>query len=110
MLAGQPRILMLNEPTSALDLRNRVEMLQLVRQLSRAQELTTIIAIHDLNAAVRFADRLVLLHDGAVRASGLATNVLRPDLLAKVYGVAAFVVPGPDGHPLVMPYGVAPAS
>ena len=105
-LAGEPHILLLDEPTSALDLRNQVEVLTTIRRVTRGRThaLTTILAIHDLNAAARFADRLVLLQDGRVRAAGAAADVLRPERIAEVYGIQAYVYAGPDGQPTVTPY------
>jgi iron complex transport system ATP-binding protein len=104
VLARDPALLLLDEPTSTLDLRHAIEILETVRRLTATRALTTLIVLHDLNAAARFADRLVLLAEGRIRAIGTAVEVLRPDLIAEVYGVAAFVERGPDGHPTVTPF------
>jgi iron complex transport system ATP-binding protein len=104
VLARRPSILLLDEPTSTLDLRNQVEVLEKVRALTATHRLATLVVLHDLNAAARFADRLVLLAHGLVRCAGAPETVLRPDLLAEVYGVAVFVQPGPDGKPTVTPF------
>lgn len=103
-LAGEPDVLLLDEPTSALDLRNQIEMLATIGRLTRTGGLTTVLAIHDLNAAARFADRLVLLQDGRVRAAGAAADVLSEDRIGEVYRVKAYVQAGPDGRPTVTPY------
>lgn len=103
-LAGEPSVLLLDEPTSALDLRNQVEVLTMIRAVTRTRSLTTVMAIHDINGAARFADRLVLLREGRVSASGSAANVLSPERIAEVYRIQAYVYDGPDGRPTVMPY------
>ena len=105
VLAGNPRVLLLDEPTSSLDLRNGIEMLRLVRRLTAAHGLVTVLAIHDLNAAVRFADRLVLLHQGRVEAEGAPDDVLRPALLEMAYGIPVLVGPGPDARLTILPCG-----
>lgn len=63
--------------------------------------LTTLLAIHDLNAAARFADRVLVLHDGRRWSAGPPALTLTPDMLAEVYGVDAEVRTGPDGFPTV---------
>jgi iron complex transport system ATP-binding protein len=99
VLVRGPRLLLLDEPTSALDLRNQLEILQLVRRETHGRGLTTLLAIHDLNAAARFADQV--LHDGRRWSAGAPALTLTPDMLAEVYGVEAEVRTGPDGFPTV---------
>ena len=65
-LAREPRVLLLDEPTSSLDLQRQLELLQLVRSLAAERSMTVLIALHDLNLAARFVDRLVVLHQGRV--------------------------------------------
>ncbi|WP_331766264.1 ABC transporter ATP-binding protein [Embleya sp. NBC_00896] len=91
-LAQEPDVLVLDEPTNHLDVRHQIELLALLR----AQDRTTLVALHDLNAAASVCDRLHVLHDGEVRASGTPREVLTPDLLAEVFGVRAAVL----DHPL----------
>ena len=69
-LVQQPKLLLLDEPTSNLDLRNQYEVLSLVRQVCRERNITAILVIHDLNLALRFCDRFVFLHGGTVFAAG----------------------------------------
>jgi iron complex transport system ATP-binding protein len=87
-LAQEPRFLVLDEPTAHLDIRHQLEMLELIRGL----ELTTIAALHDLNLAALFCDRLYVLHEGRIVASGAPADVLTVDLIRDVYGVAAEVM------------------
>ncbi|ONG48482.1 ferrichrome ABC transporter [Pseudoroseomonas deserti] len=88
-LVRQPRILLLDEPTSALDLQRQVEVLDLLQQLSRQRGLCVVLAIHDLNQALRFADQVAVLGGGRIVAHGAPTEVLTPALLREVYGVDA---------------------
>ncbi len=108
VVAAAPTALLLDEPTSALDLRNQMEMLDQVRRLTRARRLATIIAIHDLNAAARFADQIVALDQGALVAAGSPNDVLTAALLARVYRIEALVVAGADGLPSITPLRAHP--
>lgn len=86
-LAQEPTELLLDEPTNHLDLRHQLELLTLVRRAGR----TTVMALHDLNLAATYADRLVVLHEGRVHAAGPPEDVLTVELVADVYGVEAEV-------------------
>jgi iron complex transport system ATP-binding protein len=88
-LVRQPRVLLLDEPTSALDLQRQVEVLHLLRHLARQRGLCVVLAIHDLNQALRFADQVAVLSGGRIVASGPPASVLMPALLREVYGVEA---------------------
>ena len=93
-LAQQPRILLLDEPTANLDVLHQLKVLGLVRQLVD-DGLTSVAAIHDLNMASRFCDRLVLLQEGRVLAEGTPEEVLTPKLIAQAFGVKAAVYRDP---------------
>lgn len=108
VLAASPTVLLLDEPTSALDLRNQMDMLDQVRRLTRARGLATIIAIHDLNAAARFADQVLALDRGGPVAVGSPNDVLTAALLAQVYRIEALVVAGADGLPSITPLRAHP--
>ncbi len=103
VLAAEPALLLLDEPTSALDIRHALSLLALVRELTRARDLVTIIAIHDLNAAARFADRIALLCEGRLLADGAPRSVLTEATIARAYGVEAHVHAAPDGHLAISP-------
>ncbi|NUL06877.1 ABC transporter ATP-binding protein, partial [Streptomyces lunaelactis] len=97
-LAQDPDVLVLDEPTNHLDVQHQVELLALLR----AQRRTTLISLHDLNAAASVCDRLHVLCEGTVVASGAPREVLTPGLLAEVFGVRAAVVEHPlTGDPLI---------
>ena len=93
-LAQQPRILLLDEPTSNLDVLHQLKVLDLVRQLVD-DGLTAVAAIHDLNLAARYCDRLVLLQDGRVLAVGTPAEVLSPETIESAFGVKSAVYRDP---------------
>ena len=93
-LAQQPRVLLLDEPTSNLDVLHQLKVLDLVRKLVD-DGLTAIAAIHDLNMAARYCDRLVLLKDGRVLAEGSPEEVLVPETIGAAFGVRAAVYRDP---------------
>ena len=93
-LAQQPRILLLDEPTSNLDVFHQIKVLDLVRQLVD-DGLTAVAAIHDLNMAARYCDRLVLLSEGRVLADGPPEDVLSPEIVESAFGVKSAVYRDP---------------
>ena len=104
-LAQQPRLLVLDEPTSHLDIRAQLQVLALLTEEARAGG-TVLLALHDLNLALRFCDWLVVMHEGQVAAEGLPAEVLTESLLVRVYGVTARLVAGPNG-PIISYQGIA---
>jgi iron complex transport system ATP-binding protein len=97
-LAQEPRELLLDEPTNHLDIHHQLDLLALVTALP----LTTVVALHDLNLAAMYCDRVVVLHTGRVVAAGTPGDVLTESLIAEVYGVrAAVTADGPDRRPHV---------
>jgi iron complex transport system ATP-binding protein len=101
-LAQTAPILLLDEPTSALDIGHQQEVLELVDRLRADRGLTVLATMHDLSTAGQYADRLVLLAEGRVAASGTPREVLTVDLLAAHYRVRVKVIDGEQG-PLVVP-------
>ncbi|AGK50747.1 ABC transporter family protein [Burkholderia thailandensis MSMB121] len=97
-LIRNPRILLLDEPTSALDLQRQFELLALLQWLTRERGLCVLMASHDLNHTLRFADYVAVLHEGRVLAFGVPGEVITPSLLAQVYGVRARVEHCSQGH------------
>ena len=102
-LATEAPILLLDEPTSALDIGHQQQALELVSRLRNAHGLTVISAMHDLTLAGLYSDRLTLLHEGTVVASGEPEQVLRAETLAEFYGVRVTVHREPDGTIVVIP-------
>jgi iron complex transport system ATP-binding protein len=101
-LAQQPRLLLLDEPTAFLDLRHRLEVLTVVRELAAAGG-SALVVSHDLGVAARFCDRLVLLSGGRILASGPPRDVLTPETLRAAFGIEADVSLAADGVPVVVP-------
>ena len=102
-VAQEAPILLLDEPTSALDIGHQQQALELVDRLRHEHGLTVVSAMHDLTLAGLYADRLALLHQGHVVASGTAAQVLRPETLSEFYGVSVSVHHDPDGTVVVVP-------
>jgi iron complex transport system ATP-binding protein len=94
-LAQQPAILFLDEPTCHLDIGYQQEILDLVKELQAARGMTVLAVLHDLNLAAYYADTLLLLYDGKVRAEGAPAEVLTADNLAAVYRTRVVVTPHP---------------
>jgi iron complex transport system ATP-binding protein len=103
VLASEPQILLLDEPISALDIRNQVEVLDTVRRLTRERGLTTLMVLHELSAAARAADRIIVLKEGKVAGDGLPDSVLTTQLLRDVFGIDAIVVQVEDAGLVVLP-------
>lgn len=102
-LAQEAPVLLLDEPTSALDLGRRVEALELVDELRHERGLAVLSVLHDLTLAAQFADRLVLLAEGRVVASGPPAEVLDEAVLARCFGGRVRVLVGDDGRLMVVP-------
>ena len=102
-LAQEAPVLLLDEPTSALDIGHQQQALELVDRMRREHGLTVVSAMHDLTLAGLYSDRLSLMHQGVIVASGGAEEVLRADTLAEFYGVSATVHTDDDGTVVVIP-------
>lgn len=103
-IAQEPRILLLDEPTSWLDLRYQLELMGLLRDLASSEGVAVVAVLHDLNQAAQFCSRLILLADGAVLRDGPPHDVLTPATLERAYGVTALVQPHPRlAVPVVVP-------
>ncbi|GGK13829.1 cobalamin/Fe3+-siderophore ABC transporter ATP-binding protein [Streptomyces camponoticapitis] len=103
-LAQETDLLLLDEPTTFLDIAHQVEVLDLVRRLNHDQGRTVVIVLHDLNQAARYADHLVAMKEGRIVAEGPPSEVVTADLVRQVFGLHSVVVPDPvTGSPLVVP-------
>jgi iron complex transport system ATP-binding protein len=104
VLAQQTGLLLLDEPTTYLDLAHQVEVLDLVAWLHAERGRTVVMVLHDLNLAARYAGHLVLVADGRVAAQGPPAEVLTPEEIEAVFGLRASVLTDPHtGGPLVVP-------
>lgn len=106
-LAQETGTLLLDEPTTFLDMAHQIEVLQLLDRLNRDEGRTILMVLHDLNNAARYSHHVVALSRGRVFDAGPPEEVVTPALLREVFGVEADVVPDPrTGVPLCIPYGL----
>lgn len=94
-MAQQPKLLMLDEPTTYLDIGHQVLLMDRIREWQLEEDLTVISVLHDLNLAALYCDRLLLLHNGRVVATGSPEDIIRTDLIEEVYGTAPIVMKHP---------------
>jgi iron complex transport system ATP-binding protein len=107
-LAQDTPVLLLDEPTTFLDIAAQIELLDLVRTLNQEQGRSVVMVLHDINLAARYADHLVAMKDGEVIAAGRPSDILTAELLRAVFDIEATIVEDPlTGTPLVMPSAVA---
>jgi len=101
-LAQEPRALLLDEPTAALDIRHEMEIFELIHQLVR-EGLAALVITHHINLAARYASRMIVLSGGQVAAEGPPATVLQPALLEQVFNWRLAVHSLPDGSPQILP-------
>ena len=94
-LAQEPKIILMDEPTANLDINYQIETLELARHLCRKHKLIIVVAIHDLNLASQYCDRLVLLSNGTVYCQGIPETVINAQTIKDVYGAQVYVYPHP---------------
>ncbi|WP_040807970.1 ABC transporter ATP-binding protein [Nocardia concava] len=105
-LAQGTDILLLDEPTTYLDLAHSLEVLDLVDRLHDDFGRTVVMVLHDLNLAIRYSDRLIVMHAGRIVAQGLPADIITADLLREVFGLRAEVLEDPvSGRPMIVPIG-----
>ncbi len=90
-LAQQPKILLLDEPTTYLDINHQLETLELLKQLNREQGLTVVMVLHEMNQAMQYSDELAVIHRGILVAHGSPHKVMTGELLEEVFSVAASI-------------------
>jgi iron complex transport system ATP-binding protein len=113
-LAQETDLLLLDEPTTFLDVSHQVEVLDLLTDLNQARGITVVMVLHDLNLAARYADRLVMIAGGDVAAAGPPAEVLTEERVQEVFGLECRIIPDPvSGTPLMLPVGrhrIAPGA
>lgn len=108
-LAQETEVLLLDEPTTFLDMAHQLEVLKLLQKLNSDEGRTIIMVVHDLNHASRYAHHMVAIAEGAVIAEGSPAEVMTHDMLRRVFAIEADIVPDPrTGVPLCIPYGLRP--
>ncbi|WP_292460914.1 ABC transporter ATP-binding protein [Methanothermococcus sp.] len=100
-LVQEPQILLIDEPTNNLDLKNQLEVMRIVRDILKSQNIASIVVMHDLNLALRFSDKFIMLKDGKIFAEG-GKEVISPENIEEVYGVRVHVDEY-KGIPIVVP-------
>jgi len=105
-LAQETDLLLLDEPTTFLDINHQVELLDLLTDLNRGSGSTIVIVMHDLNLACRYADHVIAMKNGGIVAEGAPTDVIDAAVVADVFGLQCEVVPDPVcGTPMIVPRG-----
>ncbi|GIF98971.1 ABC transporter ATP-binding protein [Catellatospora citrea] len=103
-LAQDTDLLLLDEPTTFLDINHQVELLRLLRTLNAQGGKTIVAVLHDINLASRFCDHIIAMADGAIVAEGAPRDVITAELMAKVFGLACVIVADPvAGTPIIVP-------
>ena len=90
-LAQEPEILLMDEPTNHLDLKNQVEVMNTIKDITREKNLTTIVTMHDINLALRYADRFILMKDKNIYAAG-DESVINPETIETVYSLPVKII------------------
>jgi iron complex transport system ATP-binding protein len=105
-LAQQTDVLLLDEPTTYLDVSHQVDVLDLLTDLNRQRGTTIVMVLHDLNLAARYADHLIAVRQGRLHAAGDPAEVLTAEVVREVFGMESQVIPDPvSGKPIVLPIG-----
>ena len=105
-LAQETGVLLLDEPTTFLDVAHQIEVLDLLTDLNRSKGTTIVMVLHDMNLAARYADHVFAMRGGELVADGAPGEVMTSELIADVFGLDATVIPDPvSGAPMVLPRG-----
>jgi len=103
-LAQETQAILLDEPTASLDISRQIEILDLIKGLCQGKKLATVVAMHDLNLAVHYCDRLLLISNGRIHTEGTPAEVINTQNLEEVYGPGNYVLTHPlSGLPVVLP-------
>lgn len=108
-LAQEPQVLLLDEPTTYLDIRHQLELMLLVNKLHDELGLTVVMVLHDLNQAARFSNRILAVKDGRIVADGSVAEVFREDIIRELYGVENTILTLEEAshqHPVCLPHGI----
>lgn len=101
-LVQEPDVLLLDEPTSNLDIKHQLDVMDAIKKLVREKEISAIMAIHDLNLGSRYSDRIIMMNGGTIVSAGNPSSVLNAENIKHVYGVEAFVR-DELGRPYIVP-------
>ena len=105
-LAQRPQVLLLDEPTTYLDIAHQLEVMQIVRQLYEEYRMTIIMVLHDINHALQYADEIAVIKDHRIFAQGKPRDIITVDTLAEVFGVKADIFINSDGAAILSPISI----
>ncbi len=105
-LAQRPEILLLDEPTTYLDIAHQLEVMQIIRHVNEEYGMTVIMVLHDINHALQYADEIVIVKDHGIFAQGKPDKVLTVDMLARVFGVRADIFTNSQGASVLSPIAI----
>ena len=98
--------MLLDEPTTWLDISHQIDLLELLSELNRERGFTLAAVLHDLNQACRYATHLIAMRDGKIVAEGAPREIVTPEFIEAVYGLRCMIIEDPVAHtPLVVPLG-----
>jgi ABC-type cobalamin/Fe3+-siderophores transport system ATPase subunit len=106
VLAQQTPLVLLDEPTTWLDITHQIELMELLGDLNRTHGRTLVVVLHDLNQACRYATHLIAMRDGQIIATGAPREIVTVDLIERVYGLKCVIIEDPvAGTPMIVPLG-----
>jgi iron complex transport system ATP-binding protein len=106
-LAQETEILLLDEPTTFMDVHHQINILNLITSLNREEGKTIVMVLHDINQALAYADRVIVLRDGRIYNSGPPLKIITPEMLLEVFQIKANIITDPDSlHTVYVPYSV----
>ena len=105
-LAQRPQVLLLDEPTTYLDIAHQLEVMQIVRQLYEEYRMTIIMVLHDINHALQYADEIAVIKDHRIFAQGKPRDIITVDTLAEVFGVKADIFINSEGAAILSPISI----
>ena len=100
-LVQEPEVLLLDEPTNNLDIKNQLEVMEVIRSISKSEGITSVLVMHDLNLALRYSDKFALLKDGKIYAVG-GREIITPENIRSVYGIDVYIE-HVKGYPVIVP-------
>jgi len=104
LLAQETPIMLLDEPTTHLDIAHQIEVLDLLKELTEQHNRTIVMVLHDINLAVRYANNLIAMRDGEIKTAGKPRDVLTAQMIHDVFSIQAQILPDPiSGSPLCIP-------
>ena len=110
-LAQEPKLMLLDEPVTFLDIYHQLEVMDLIAQLNKQRGITVLMVLHDINLAARYCDRLIAVSNGRIAYDGPAQEIIRPEVLRDVFNVDAYIVQNPHtGRPVCYPYRTSGAA